>query len=95
MSLDKATVARVARLARIHIPDDDLERLAGELNQIIGWVEQLAEVDTEGVEPMTSVVDMRLPQRADEVTEGDEAGRVLANAPETADGYFVVPRVVE
>jgi aspartyl-tRNA(Asn)/glutamyl-tRNA(Gln) amidotransferase subunit C len=95
MSLDKATVARVARLARIHVPDADLEQLAGELNQIIGWVEQLAEVDTEGVEPMTSVVAMSLPRRADVVTEGEEAERVLANAPETYDGYFVVPRVVE
>ena len=95
MSLDKATVARVARLARIHIPDGDLEQLAGELNQIIGWVEQLAEVDTDGVVPMTSVVEMRLPQRADVVTEGEEAERVLANAPDSADGFFVVPRVIE
>ena len=95
MSLDKATVARVARLARIHVPEDDLDQLAGELNQIIGWVEQLAEVDTDGVEPMTSVVAMELPQRADVVTEGNEAERVLANAPERHDGYFVVPRVVE
>jgi aspartyl-tRNA(Asn)/glutamyl-tRNA(Gln) amidotransferase subunit C len=95
MSLDKATVARVARLARIHVPDTDLERLAGELNQIIGWVEQLAEVDTAGVEPMTSIVAMRLPQRPDAVTEGDDAERVLANAPQREDGYFVVPRVVE
>ena len=95
MSLDKATVARVARLARIHVPEDDLDRLAGELNQIIGWVEQLAEVDTDGVEPMTSVVAMDLPLRADVVTEGEEAERVLANAPENHDGYFVVPRVVE
>ena len=95
MSLDKATVARVARLARIHIPDGDLEQLAGELNQIIGWVEQLAEVDTDGVVPMTSVVEMRLPQRADLVTEGEEAERVLANAPDSADGFFVVPRVIE
>lgn len=95
MSLDKATVARVARLARIHIPDDDLEPLAGELNHIIGWVEQLAEVDTDGVEPMTSVVDMQLPQRPDVVTEGDQADRILANAPESAEGFFVVPKVVE
>ncbi len=95
MSLDKATVARVARLARIHIPDGDLEQLARELNQIIGWVEQLAEVDTDGVVPMTSVVEMRLPQRADVVTEGEEAERVLANAPDSADGFFVVPRVIE
>lgn len=95
MSLDKATVARVARLARIYVPDDDLDQLAGELNQIIGWVEQLAEVDTDGVEPMTSVVAMTLPRRDDIVTEGDEAERVLANAPERHDGYFVVPRVVE
>jgi aspartyl-tRNA(Asn)/glutamyl-tRNA(Gln) amidotransferase subunit C len=95
MSLDKATVARVARLARIHIPDQDLEQLAGELNQIIGWVEQLAEVDTDGVAPMTSVVAMRLPQRPDVVTEGAAAERVLANAPETADGFFIVPRAVE
>ena len=95
MSLDKATVARVARLARIHIPDGDLEQLAGELNQIIGWVEQLAEVDTDGVAPMTSVVEMRLPQRTDMVTEGEDAERVLGNAPESADGFFVVPKVIE
>jgi aspartyl-tRNA(Asn)/glutamyl-tRNA(Gln) amidotransferase subunit C len=95
MSLDKATVARVARLARIHVPDADLEQLASELSQIIGWVEQLGEVDTDGVEPMTSVVAMTLPQRADVVNDGEQADRVLANAPERFEDYYVVPRVVE
>lgn len=95
MSLDKATVAGIAHLARIRVPEERLEALAGELNNILGWIEQLAEVDTEGVAPMTSVVEMEIPQRADEVTDGGYRERVLANAPETADGYYVVPKVVE
>ncbi len=95
MSIDKATVAHIARLARIDLPEADREAVAGELNNILTWVEQLAEVDTDGVEPMTSVVDVALPRRADEVTDGDRADEILANAPRREDGYFVVPKVVE
>ena len=95
MAVDRETVIRVARLARIQVPEGDLDTLAGELSNIIGWVEQLGEVDTDGVEPMTSVVAMTLPQRDDVVNDGEQAERVLANAPERHDGYFVVPRVVE
>ena len=95
MSIDKATVATIARLARIDVPEADREHLAGELSNILTWVEQLGEVDTGGVAPMTSVVDMTLPTRADMVTEGDDAENILANAPERKDGFFVVPKVVE
>ena len=95
MSLDKATVAGIAHLARIRVPEERLEGLAGELNNILGWIEQLSEVDTDGVAPMTSVVEMDIPMREDKITDGGYPERVLANAPETADGFFVVPRVVE
>lgn len=95
MALDRATVARVARLARIRIPEDELDHLAGELSNILTWIEQLNEVDIEGVEPMTSVVEVELPERADVVTDGGHAEDVVANAPETADDYFVVPKVIE
>ena len=95
MPLDTSTVKNIAFLARLKVPDEDLERLAGELSNIIGWVEQLAEVDTEGVEPMTSVVEMTLPKRPDTVTDGDCADQVLANAPEPEGSYYAVPKVVE
>ncbi len=95
MSLDEATVARIARLARIDVPQGELAPLAGELSHILGWIEQLGEVDTDGVEPMTSVVAAKLPMREDVVTEGGDAGVVLSNAPSQADGFFVVPKVVE
>jgi aspartyl-tRNA(Asn)/glutamyl-tRNA(Gln) amidotransferase subunit C len=95
MALDKATVAHIATLARIKVPEADQEALAGELSGILGWIEQLGEVDTDGVEPMASVVDMRLPMREDVVTEGDSRDAVLSNAPSTARGFFVVPKVVE
>ncbi|MHA1114080.1 MAG: Asp-tRNA(Asn)/Glu-tRNA(Gln) amidotransferase subunit GatC [Alphaproteobacteria bacterium] len=95
MSLDKATVARIAALARIRVADGDLDALAGELSKIVDWVERLDEVDTADVAPMTSVVHMRLPRRADEVTDGGYPDKVLANAPLTEDGYFVVPKVIE
>lgn len=95
MSLDEATVARIASLARIEVPQAELAPLAGELSHILGWIEQLSEVDTEGAQPMTSVVAMRLAWREDRVTEGDQADAILANAPERQDGYFVVPKVVE
>jgi aspartyl-tRNA(Asn)/glutamyl-tRNA(Gln) amidotransferase subunit C len=95
MSLDKATVARIAHLARIHVPEGDLEPLAGELSTILDWVEQLAEVDTEGVAPMTSVVEIVSRWRKDEVTDGDRAEDVLANAPESEMGFYTVPKVME
>jgi len=95
MSLDKATVAKIARLARIRVDEAEQESLAGELSQILTWIEQLNEVDTDGVEPMTSAVDTPLPMREDVVTDGGDPARVLANAPKSKDGFFVVPKVVE
>ena len=95
MSIDKATAARVAHLARIRVKDEDLETLAAELSGILGWVEQLAEVDVEGVEPMTSVTPMRMKKREDVVNDGGRASDIVANAPETEDNYFLVPKVVE
>ncbi len=95
MSLDKATVKNIAFLARIRVPEEDLEPLAGELNNILDWVEQLGEVDTEGVEPMASVSNVTLPLRADAVTGGGQPEKVLANAPEAEKGFYTVPKVVE
>jgi aspartyl-tRNA(Asn)/glutamyl-tRNA(Gln) amidotransferase subunit C len=95
MSVDAATVRRIAHLARIAVDDKDVEHLRGELNAILRWVEQLREVNVEGVEPMTSVTPMRLKMRKDEVSDGGDAARVLANAPQSDDGFFVVPKVVE
>ena len=95
MSIDVHTVRKVARLARIREPEERLEPLARELSAIMGWIEQLAEVDTDGVEPMTSVVAQTLPLREDVVTDGGDSGVILANAPSSADGFFVVPKVVE
>ena len=95
MAIDVATVRRVARLAHIREPEDRLEPLAGELNGIMGWIDQLNEVDVEGVEPMTSAVAATLPLREDVVTDGGDAGAILSNAPAKADGFFVVPKVVE
>ena len=95
MSLDEATVARIARLARIAVAEDELEPLATELSRILEWIEQLNEVDTQGVPPMTSVAAMRLAWREDKVTDGGRPEDILANAPERQDGYFVVPKVVE
>lgn len=95
MSLDRKAVAHIATLARIRVPESDLDGLAGELSTILGWVEQLGEVDTSQVEPMSSVVKVDLPRRKDEVTDGNCRDRILANAPEAAAGFFVVPKVVE
>ena len=95
MAVDKDTVARIAKLARIRITEDQQEAMAGELTEILNWVEQLSELDTEGVEPMTSVVEMSLPQRQDQINDGDCADKILANAPEGAHGFFAVPKVVE
>ncbi len=95
MAIDAATVRRVAKLARIREPEERLQPLAQELSSILGWIEQLGEVDTDGVEPMASAVAVKLPLREDVVTEGGDAGAILANAPAKADGFFVVPKVVE
>jgi aspartyl-tRNA(Asn)/glutamyl-tRNA(Gln) amidotransferase subunit C len=95
MSLDKATVRRIATLARIDVPDADLEPLAGELSAILGWIEQLQEVDTSAVAPMTGGTDAALPWRSDEVRDGDQGDKVTANATEPQNGYFTVPKVME
>ena len=95
MSLDEATVARIASLARIAVPQTELAPLAGELSHILGWIEQLGEVDTDDVALMTSVVAMRLAWREDRVTDGDKSEAILANAPARQGDYFVVPKVVE
>lgn len=95
MSVDKETVAKIARLARVRVEEGHKEALARELSKILGWIEQLSELDTEGVEPMTSVVSMKLPLRDDAVTDGGYAERVTANAPEAAHGFYAVPKVVE
>ena len=95
MSVDAATVKRVAHLARIALPESEVERMQGELNAILGFVEQLAKVDVEGVEPMTSVTPMRLKQREDRVTDGGIADDIVANAPISDDHFFLVPKVVE
>jgi len=95
MSVDKATVARIARLARINVPEDRKEQLVGELNGILDWIAELDEVDTGAVEPLASVTGHGLPRRSDEVTDGNRVDEVLANVPETAGGFFVVPKVVE
>ena len=95
MSVDQNTVRRIARLARIAVPDEDVPHLQGELNAILAFVEQLNEVDVEGVEPMTSVTPMTMKKRQDEVTDGGRADLIVGNAPATEDGFFLVPKVVE
>ncbi|MDJ0920715.1 MAG: Asp-tRNA(Asn)/Glu-tRNA(Gln) amidotransferase subunit GatC [Henriciella sp.] len=95
MSISKDDVRKVARLSRIAVPEERLEQLAGELTGIMGWIEQLNEVDVEGVEPMTSVVEASLPMREDVVTDGGIQDHVLANAPRAEEGFFVVPKAVE
>jgi aspartyl-tRNA(Asn)/glutamyl-tRNA(Gln) amidotransferase subunit C len=95
MSLDAATVRRIADLARIRVPDDQLDVMGRELSGILGWIEQLNEVDVEGVLPMTGVGGFALPMRADQVTDGGDAARVLGNAPDRAENFFAVPKVVE
>lgn len=95
MSVDAGTVAKVAHLARIAVDDAEAETLTAELNAILGFVEELAEVDVDGIEPMTSVVAATLRMRDDVVTDGGDPAPVLANAPASEGGYFVVPKVVE
>jgi aspartyl-tRNA(Asn)/glutamyl-tRNA(Gln) amidotransferase subunit C len=95
MSVDIDTVKRIARLARIAVTEEEAEHLKGELNSILGWVEQLGELDVADVGPMTSVVEVKMKKRQDAVTDGGIADDIVANAPETEDHYFVVPKVVE
>jgi aspartyl-tRNA(Asn)/glutamyl-tRNA(Gln) amidotransferase subunit C len=95
MSVDLATVKRVASLARIAVSEEEAERMVGELNGILGFVEQLSEVDVKGVEPMTSVTPMVMRKRTDVVTDGDKADDIVANAPVTDRNFFLVPKVVE
>ena len=95
MSIDRATAAKVAKLARIRVDEADLPALADEFNAILGFIEQLQELDVSDVEPMVSVTPMRLPRRADLVSDGDQQAKVLANAPDAREGFFAVPKVVE
>ena len=95
MSVDAATVKRIGRLARIRVEDDEVEKYQGEINAILGFVEQLSEVNVDGVEPMTSVTPMEMKKRRDVVTDGEIPEKVLANAPATEDHFFLVPKVVE
>ncbi len=95
MSVDRATVRRIARLARLAITEEEAARLEHELSGILDWVAQLDEIDTSAVEPMTRVAAMTMTMRKDEVTDGFCAADILRNAPEADDGYFVVPKIVE
>ena len=95
MSVDSAAVRRIAHLARIAVAEEEVEHLKGEINAILAFVEQLSEVDVEGVEPMTSVTPMTMKKRPDTVTDGGDADAILQNAPATDRNYFLVPKVVE
>ena len=95
MSIDTKTAAHVAKLARIKVEEKDLPELANEFNIILGFIEQLNEVNVDGVEPMVAVTPMRLKRRKDQVTDGAMQGKVLSNAPDAREGFFAVPKVVE
>lgn len=95
MSVDDATVRRVAKLSRIAIREDEVQPLTDKLNGILAWIEQLNEVDVSDVEPMTSVTPMQLIRRPDQVTDGDQQADILRNAPDAREGFFTVPKVVE
>ena len=95
MSVDAATVKRIGRLARIRVEENEVEKYQGEINAILGFVEQLGEVDVEGVEPMTSVTPMQLRRRADVVSDGGYPDKIVANAPLSEDNFFMVPKVIE
>lgn len=95
MSVDLATVKRVARLARLAVSEEEAQKMVGELNGILGFVEQLSEVNVKDVEPMTSVTPMVMRKRADVVNDGDKAADIIANAPSTTENFFMVPKVVE
>lgn len=94
-TINQETVAKIARLARIRVEESEKQTLVGELNGIMGWIEQLAQVNTDGVEPMTGASNMQSKLRPDAVTDGDKQADILKNAPESREGYFVVPKVVE
>ena len=93
--MDKQTVLKVARLARLKMDEAGAEEMAGKLSGLFGWIEQLDEVNTEGVEPMTSVSSQKAFRRPDVITDGNKQADILANAPDSAEGFFVVPKVVE
>ena len=95
MSVDRDTVRHIAKLARIATSDAQIDALVPELNQILGWVEQLAAVDTEGIEPLTAVIDQKLRWRDDVIDDGNVRDKVLANAPDAQHGFFAVPKVIE
>lgn len=95
MSLDPATVRRIAKLARLHLEEDDVPRLQSELNGILGWIEQLNEVDVEGVAPLTGAANLALRMRDDAITDGGIKEAVLSNAPDRAGPFYAVPKVVE
>ena len=95
MSVSSEQVRHIAKLARIAMSDEEIERLVPELNNILGWVEQLGEVDTEGVEPLATVIEQKLRLRDDAVTDGDKRDDILANAPAAEHGFFAVPKVIE
>lgn len=95
MSMDKATVRKVARLGRLALSDEELDRMGVQINGILKWIEQLKEVNTDNIEPLANVVDISLKLRKDEVNDGGSAAKVLANAPEETQGFYVVPKVVE
>ncbi|MGR3637716.1 MAG: Asp-tRNA(Asn)/Glu-tRNA(Gln) amidotransferase subunit GatC [Shimia sp.] len=95
MSIDESTAAKVAKLARIKVEEDALPALAQEFNAVLGFIEQLNEVDVEGIEPMVSVTPMRLKRREDVVNDGDQQDKVLSNAPDAREGFFTVPKVVD
>jgi aspartyl-tRNA(Asn)/glutamyl-tRNA(Gln) amidotransferase subunit C len=95
MSVTPEQVRHIANLARISMSEEELERFVPELNNILGWVEQLGEVDTEGVEPLTAVIEQKLRLRDDKVTDGNCRDEILANAPDAEHGFFAVPKVIE
>jgi aspartyl-tRNA(Asn)/glutamyl-tRNA(Gln) amidotransferase subunit C len=95
MSVSSEQVRHIAKLARIAMSDEEIERLVPELNNILGWIEQLGEVDTDGVEPLTAVIDQKLRLRDDVVTDGNIRDDILANAPDAQHGFFAVPKVIE
>jgi aspartyl-tRNA(Asn)/glutamyl-tRNA(Gln) amidotransferase subunit C len=95
MSIDIDTARRVASLARIRVEEDALPELAKDFNAVLGFIEQLTEVDVEGIEPMTSVTPQRLKRRVDEITDGNQQAKILKNAPDAREGFFAVPKVVE
>ena len=95
MSVDTQQVRHIANLARIAMSDEEIERLVPELNNILGWVEQLGEVDTVGVEPLTAVIEQKLRLRDDKITDGGRRDDILANAPDAEHGFFAVPKVIE